>query len=166
MFSCPSFHYTCPRTSFSTQGSYQVWCYYICINATFGNHSFLELYLLYCIDFCTTILVPSMFIMNNYLQTKICNHTFCHRGKSFQARVLRRMVEVGCETNSSSACFCATICWWIVTPITFAWGCKLILSMPIFRSWFPSNSCNASAIWVYWRWPLFFFLFFVFLYIF
>ena len=95
MFSCPSFHYTCPRTSFSTQGSYQVWCYYICINATFGNHSFLELYLLYCIDFCTTILVPSMFIMNNYLQTKICNHTFCHRGKSFQARVLKRMVEVG-----------------------------------------------------------------------
>ena len=120
VFSCPSFHYTCPRTSFSTQGSYQVWCYYICINATFGNHSFLELYILYCIDFCTTILVPSMFIMNNYLQTKICNHTFCHRGKSFQARVLRRMVEVGCETNSSSACFCATICWWIVTPITFA----------------------------------------------
>lgn len=36
-----------------------------------------------------------MFIMNNYIQTKIWRLTFSHRGKSFQARVLRRMVEVG-----------------------------------------------------------------------
>ena len=65
------------------------------INPTSGNHSFLELYLLYCIDFCTMFLIPSMFIMNNYIQTKILHLTFSHRGKSFQARVLKRMVEVG-----------------------------------------------------------------------
>ena len=55
----------------------------------------MELYLLYCIDFCTMFLVPSMFIINNYIQTKIWHLTFSHRGKSSQARVLRRMVEVG-----------------------------------------------------------------------
>lgn len=55
----------------------------------------MELYLLYCIDFCDMFLIPFMFIMNNDIQTKIWHLTFSHRGKSFQARVLRRMVEVG-----------------------------------------------------------------------